>query len=141
MWQQLFLGIIGLCGGIIVAGGVVGLMICLSIIPRYAGITHTAGQLLLYEDSMLLGSVLGNVFWLYRMTLPLGRLFLIFYGLFSGMFLGGWILALEELADILPIFSRRIKLKEGIPQVIVSIALGKTIGCYLYYYLGLSFSR
>ena len=35
---------LGFCAGIIVAGGVSGLLIGLSIVPRYAGITHTADQ-------------------------------------------------------------------------------------------------
>ena len=42
MLQQLILCFIGFCAGIIVAGGVSGLLIGLSIVPRYAGITHTA---------------------------------------------------------------------------------------------------
>ena len=50
MWQQIFLIFVGLSSGIIIAGGVVGLMIGLSIVPRYAGITHTADHMLLYED-------------------------------------------------------------------------------------------
>ena len=45
MLQQLILCFIGFCAGIIVAGGVSGLLIGLSIVPRYAGITHTAEQL------------------------------------------------------------------------------------------------
>ena len=34
MWQQIFLIFVGLSSGIIIAGGVVGLMIGLSIVPR-----------------------------------------------------------------------------------------------------------
>lgn len=54
MLQQLILCFIGFCAGIIVAGGVSGLLIGLSIVPRYAGITHTADQIFLYEDLTLL---------------------------------------------------------------------------------------
>ena len=50
MLQQLILCFIGFCAGIIVAGGVSGLLIGLSIVPRYAGITHTAECIFLYED-------------------------------------------------------------------------------------------
>ena len=53
MWQQLFMGFLGLCAGIIVASGVAGLLIGLSIIPRYAGITRTADHVLLYELSLI----------------------------------------------------------------------------------------
>ena len=48
MWNQLLLIMIGFSAGIIIAGGEVGLLIGLSIIPRYAGITHTGKHILLY---------------------------------------------------------------------------------------------
>lgn len=108
MWQQIFLGFLGLCSGIIIAGGAVGLMIGLSIVPRYAGITRTADSVLLYEDMTLLGFVFGNVFCLFHFSLPLGIPFLIVYGVFSGIFLGSWILALAEVASVFPVFFRRI---------------------------------
>ena len=77
--------------GIIIAGGVVGLLIGLSIVPRYAGITHTGKHILLYEDITLLGIVCGNLFFLYGWHIPGGTFTLLLYGLFSGIFLGGWI--------------------------------------------------
>ena len=94
MLQQIFLSIVGFCSGIIIAGGVVGLLIGLSIVPRYAGITHTGKHILLYEDITLLGIVCGNLFFLYGWHIPGGTFALLLYGLFSGIFLGGWIMAL-----------------------------------------------
>ena len=136
MWQQIFLGFLGLCAGVIVAGGLVGLLIGLSIVPRHAGITHTSDHILLYEDVSLLGTVLGNLYFLFRFPIPLGKPFLILYGTFSGIFLGGWILALAEMADVFPIFSRRIRLTEGMPVIIIAVALGKLLGSMLFYYYG-----
>ena len=136
MWQQIFLGFVGFCAGVIIAGGVTGLLIGLSIVPRYAGITHTARHILLYEDVTLLGTVLGNIFYLYSLPLPMGWPFLALYGLFSGIFLGGWIMALAEIADVFPIFTRRIRFTEGIPKVVIAMALGKTLGSLLYYFHG-----
>lgn len=78
MWQQIFLGLLGLCSGTIIASGVAGLLIGLSIIPRYAGITHTADHILLYEDMCFLGIFLGNLFCLFRFPLPLGTPFFTF---------------------------------------------------------------
>lgn len=136
MLQQIFLIILGVCSGIVIAGGVVGLMIGLSIIPRYAGITHTADRIMLYEDMTFLGISLGNLFYLLGTPLPLGTPFLIFYGLFAGIFLGSWILALAEIADVFPVFCRRLKLTEGMSFIIISIAAGKGIGCLLFYLFG-----
>lgn len=135
MLSLFFLIFIGLCSGVIIAGGLAGLMIGLSIVPRYAGITHTAKYILLYEDFTLLGTVSGIICFLFRLSLPFGQFFLSIFGFFSGFFLGGWILALAEMADVFPIFCRRIKFSEGLPKVIISIAIGKSIGSLIFYYL------
>ena len=74
MLQQVFLSIVGFCSGIIIAGGVVGLLIGLSIVPRYAGITHTGKHILLYEDITLLGIVCS--YWIYTYYLQLQSFFL-----------------------------------------------------------------
>ena len=134
MLQQIFLSIVGFCSGIIIAGGVVGLLIGLSIVPRYAGVTHTGKHILLYEDITLLGIVCGNLFFLYDWHIPGGTLFLILYGLFSGIFLGGWIMALAEMADVFPIFTRRIRFQKGLSIVVLCVALGKTTGSLIYYF-------
>lgn len=136
MWQQIILAFIGLSAGTIIAGGVVGLLIGLSITPRYAGITHTSDKMFLYEDVTLLGALFGNIFYLYKLSLPLGTPFLAVYGLFSGIFLGGWILALAEMADVFPIFSRRIRFSEGLPKVIICLALGKFTGSLFFFLKG-----
>ena len=96
MFQQVLLCFTGFCAGIIVAGGVSGLLIGLSIVPRYAGITHTANHIFLYEDMSLLGTVAGTIVTLFPVRIPLGPFFLAVCGVFFGIFLGGWILALAD---------------------------------------------
>ena len=136
MLQSFFLASFGICCGVIVAGGIVGLLTGLSIIPRYAEITHTSSHLLLYEDAALLGTVFGNALYLFRFPFPAGSPALLIMGLFFGIFLGSWILALAEILSVFPVFSRRIRLNGGFSFIIISIALGKTLGCLLFYYLG-----
>ena len=75
MFQQIFLVFLGLCSGVIIAGGLTGLLIGLSIVPRYAGITHTARYMLLYEDITLAGTVLGNLLYLFKWKISLGMPF------------------------------------------------------------------
>ena len=136
MPELFFLCFMGFCAGIIVAGGVSGLLIGLSIVPRYAGITHTAECIFLYEDMALLGTVAGTVIFLFHIPLSLGPWFLALCGVFFGIFLGGWILALAEIAKVFPVFIRRLKLTQGMSLVIISIAVGKSLGSLLYYAQG-----
>lgn len=138
MWQQIFLGFVGLASGLVIAGGLIGLLIGLSIVPRFAGITRTAQHVMLYEDATLLGAVLGNLFFLGQWKLPLGLPFLLVFGAASGIYLGFWVMALAEMANIFPIFARRIKFTQGLPFVILSVGMGKIAGSLLYYWRGLS---
>ena len=134
MLQQIFLSIVGFRTAIYIAVGVVVLLIVLSIVPRYAGLTPSGKHILLYEDITLLGIICGNLFFLYGWHIPGGTYTLLLYGLFSGIFLGGWIMALAEMADVFPIFSRRIKLTNGIRWVVIAVAFGKALGSLNYYY-------
>ena len=134
MWYgQVLAAVTGLCGGAIAATALAAFIIGLGIIPRYAGITHTAQHLLLYEDCLILGSIVGNVVSVYGMDLPLGRWGLLFTGLFFGIFLGSWIIALGEVVNAFAIAARHLGLKEGAGLIILSIAFGKTLGSLLQF--------
>ena len=111
MWiRQAFLGLTGFCCGMAVAGGLFALLIALGIISRMAGKTHTAKYIWYYEDATTLGGVLGNLLSIYQFPIPAGTAGLIFCGLFAGIYTGAWSMALTEIVDVIPIFSRRIGL-------------------------------
>ncbi len=135
MAVQILLGVIGISSGCIVAGGVIALIIGLGIITRYAGISHTAIHVNLYEDSILLGAVAGNLLTVYRISLQIGGIGAALMGTFFGIFVGGWILALAEIINIFPVFRRRVGIVKGIPLLVLTIAAGKIAGSLIYFYL------
>ncbi len=132
-WLLVFLG---LSFGGIVASGVVALIISLGVIPRYAAITRTAKRIRLYEDCSVLGAFVGNLFYLYQGSLPLGLWAVILFGLASGFFLGGWIVALGEVVNIYAILIRRLGLTWGLSLLILAMAVGKTLGSLLFFLKG-----
>lgn len=129
-----FLGMLGLCAGLTVSSGVAGLILGLSILPRYAGITRTARHILLYEDCTILGVILGNACLVFGWRIPVGAAGLAVYGLFAGIFMGSWILALAEMAKVFPVLAARVRLKQGMPWIIVSVAAGKLLGALYAFY-------
>ena len=133
-WMQLLLGIIGFGAGVGAAGGLFSFIIGLGVVSDFADRTHTGDKILLYEESTALGGILGNLFFLYRIHIPFGRVLLPVFGLFSGMFVGCWSMALAEILNIFSIFIRRVKLLKAIPYLIAGMAFGKGIGSLLYYY-------
>lgn len=135
MWiRQVFLGLLGLSSGLAVAGGLFALLIALGVISRMAGKTHTAKYIFFYEDAAAIGGILGNLFSVYQFPVPVGMVGVVSYGLFAGIYTGAWSMALTEIVDVVPIFSRRIRLKKGMPWIILCMALGRTFGALIFYY-------
>ena len=148
--KQILLGVFGLAGGLGVAGGVFTTLIAVGLIPRFAGKTHTAKHIFLYEEMVVCGTILGGLISVFFPFLDLvglaGRIqvlkevypymavaILIIYGLFAGIFVGCLALAIAEMLDSIPIFSRRMKFRHGVGVVILCMAIGKTVGSLIYF--------
>lgn len=128
-------GVIGFAAGFIVAGGEVALMVGLGIITRFIGITHTAKRISLYEDAILLGAISGTLVTVFDVRIPIGSWFLGAGGLFMGIFVGGWIMALAEVINVFPVYLRRLGIVQGLSWIIISTAVGKLIGSLLHFYM------
>ena len=120
--------VIGFAGGCIVAGGIYAFITLLKIIQRLSTCTGTVKYSLFFEDCVIAGAIIGNLFYVFQWRLPLTPLFLVVYGSFSGIFVGCLAIALAEVIDVIPAFARRIRLKVGISFLIICTAIGKAVG-------------
>ncbi len=142
--------IMGAGAGLLSAAGVFTVLLAIGLVPRFAGKTHTAKYILLYEEMIVLGAITGcivsifpsycqfagvlqdafpqaQVLWQWA-----GVLGQVVVGTFSGIFVGSLALAIAEMLDSIPIFARRVSLRHGIGIVILSMAIGKICGSLLY---------
>ena len=139
MGGKLLLGIVGLSAGVIVAGGLFSFIVGLGVISDFADRTHTGEHILLYEDSVALGGMLGNLIWMYDISLLesvagfLGEGVALVFGLLAGIFVGCWAMALAEMLDVFPIFIRRFKVIKYVPHMILAVAVGKGIGAIVFF--------
>ena len=132
MWaEQIVLGLIGLSSGVAVAGGLFAFIVELGVVADLADRTHTAENLLLYEDSIALGGILGNALFCFQIS---AGFVLPFFGGLSGIFVGCWAMALAEILNVFPIFIRRVKLVRYIKWFIIGIALGKGFGACIAFF-------
>ena len=135
MWAvQILMAVIGLSAGMVVAGGLFSFISGLGVISDFADRTHTGEYIMLYEDSVALGGILGNLFFIYQIEIPYGAWIVPVFGLFGGIFVGCWSMALAEILDVFPIFVRRVKLLRGIQYVILGVALGKGLSAFLFFF-------
>lgn len=149
--EQIFLAFLGFSFGMIVSGGVFTVFVTVGLVPRFAGKTHTGKYILRYEDCICAGAVFGCVMSVFSKWLQLGIFIekiqwipfelwkiigsagLSIFGVFAGMFIGCFAIAIAEMLNTMPIFTRRVGLGEGIGVAILSIAAGKTVGSLIYF--------
>lgn len=151
VFEWLFLAILGMSFGILAAAGVFTVLVAVGLVPRFAGKTHTAKKVLLYEEMVIFGTLAGGLisvfpeysqfgaFW--QQHFPgqvqlwngIGMATQGIFGLFAGMFVGCLALAIAEMLDSIPIFTRRISFRHGIGLAILSVAIGKLCGSLFYF--------
>ena len=132
--KNICLALLGFSAGITAAGGLFSFIIGLGVISDFADRTHTGEQVMLYEDAVAAGGSLGAVISVYHPAVPFAGCLLPVMGLFGGIFVGCWAMALTEMLDLFPIFIRRIRMVRGIAAVMIGIAFGKGLGALLFFW-------
>lgn len=136
MWtDNLILSFLGLSTGLGISAGLFAFLVALGVISEFADRTHTGKYVLVYEDFIILGGILGNLIWVFDISLAHIPWILPVFGLFSGIFVGCWSMALADILNIFPIFIRRAKITSGISILVISMALGKSLGALLYFFM------
>lgn len=149
--KYLFLIISGLSFGTLSSAGVFTVLVAVGLIPRFAGKTHTGNKVILYEEMVVLGTIIGGFVSLFERYCHFGEYFeklgvsaqiinvvgtgiVILYGLAGGMFVGCLALAIAEMLDSIPIFARRVGFRHGLGVAVCSMAAGKLAGSIFYYF-------
>ena len=135
MWAgQIFLGILGMSAGVVVAGGLFSFIVELGVISDFADRTHTANRILLYEDAVSAGAILGNVFQIFGLEFPDSPYCWHFRTICLGFLSAAWSMALAEILNVFPIFMRRARIVRYAAVCILMLALGKGIGAGLFFW-------
>lgn len=140
MWTNslitsLILIFIGLASGTAIAAGIFALITKIGVITQIARKSKTAAYVTIYETAVFVGGVTGTILTIFHFQFSIPTIFMGIAGLCYGIFLGCLSTALAETLDVTAIFTRRLKLHIGIPFIVLSMALGKSLGSLLYYIL------
>lgn len=149
--KEIILAVLGFCFGMLTAGGVFTVLIGVGLMPRFAGKTHTARYEILYEEFIIYGTIIGCLFSVFDFPYKIGEYLnrycsdivytviaygmIVVIGVFSGIFVGCLALAIAEMIDSIPTFTRRIGFRHGLGIVILVIAIGKLCGSLIYFFM------
>lgn len=121
----------GLLFGTAAAAGAFALVTSIGVVPRMAGKTATAAHISLYENILIAGAIMGNIFSAFELVgFPVGAWILVMAGVGTGFFIGSFATALAEVLQVFPILFRRVGLKEGLNIGILFFAAGKVMGAW-----------
>lgn len=135
MWiRELFLVVLGIASGTGIASALFALIVKLGILTRLAAWTKTTDNMKIYENCILLGASAGNIVTLYEFPLLAGYVAQLIPGLFFGIYIGCFYMALAESLHAVPVLMRRMNIKKGAGCILLCMALGKAAGA-LYYFL------
>lgn len=137
--KQIFLAFLGTAIGGVVSGAVFAFIISIGVIQRMVQKTKTASKVLIYEDTVLLGGILGTLMSVFsipvhRFIFGMGPVGLLLFGSFAGIYVGCLAVSLVEVLNTIPIITRRIHMSHGIRWILVCMAIGKMLGSLLYFY-------
>lgn len=152
MFKLIFLGVCGTCFGVLTAAGVFTVLSAVSLVPRFVGKTHSAKAIWLYENMIICGTTVGGLYSVFADILDIGGFavntlhipesvwkyiawsILATVGLFGGVMVGCLALAIAEMLDSIPIFTRRVSFRHGLGIVILCVAVAKMLGSFFYFY-------
>jgi stage V sporulation protein AB len=132
-FADIILVIIGFGSGIVVASAVFAFITAIGVVPRLAQKTRTPMYCRIYESAISLGGILGTIAGFAQVRLAGGAIVIAVISLFIGIFYGSLAMSLAEVLDVIPILTRRGKIKKGIFFFVIAIAAGKLAGSLMYF--------
>jgi stage V sporulation protein AB len=125
---DLLLGMIGLAGGFAVGSAFVALLIVLDLIPRLVQLTRAYRRAGVFESGILAGALYWSCADLFDWSFRLPAFALLLPSVFQGLFVGMFGAALTEVLNVIPILSKRLRLKPYLFSLLMAMVLGKVTG-------------
>lgn len=126
--------ILGLSNGLVVGAAFAGFISMLDIIPRLVQISRTFEYRILYQNAFSMGVLAFTIIYLFDLNVELNNIVVAILGLIFGTFIGIFSSALAEVLNVIPVLSKKLKIKDELKIIIYALLFGKIAGS-LYYWL------
>ena len=126
--------IAGFSGGVVAGGAFAAVMALIKVIPRLVSLTESHEQLHLYESLFIGGAFIFTIAYFLNIYIVTNIILVGILGLIFGTYLGIFNAALAETLNVLPIISKKLKLKKNLKIIFYSLVIGKVLGS-IYYFL------
>lgn len=132
--KQILLVLISISGGVVVGGALAAFITLLNIIERLVQLTESEKNIKLYEWVFTIGSFIAILIYFSDISFVFPSVLVVTIALIVGIFTGLFSSALAEVLNVIPLVSKKLKIKGELKYIIYSIMLGKVMGS-LYFWI------
>lgn len=136
MFKNILIATIALGGGIVAGGALAAFITLIKLVPRLVQITETEEYIKLYENTFAAGSIIFTILYFVDSHLGLPNIVAIMVGIIMGSFIGLFSSALAEVLNVIPVLSKKFKIKNELRYIIYALLFGKVFGSiyfWIYY--------
>lgn len=120
-------------GGVLVGGAYAAFVTLIKVFPRLLQFTETHKYHTFYKYVFIFSSLIFTLVYFFDFNIKIGLVGTVFAGLFAGIFLGVFSSALAETLNVIPVISKKFKIKKKLEIVFISLILGKVCGAFYYF--------
>jgi len=133
--KYLLLILIAFGGGVTVGTATAAFITILQIVPRLTQITNTRNKIILYQVTIIVSFIFAIVVYFGDFPLNLPKFITVPIGFIFGIFIGLLSSALAEVLNVIPILSKKLKIKDSLKYIIWALTGGKVAGALTYWLL------
>lgn len=134
MMKNVLLIVVAFGGGVTVGSAAAAFLALLEVIPRLMQISDTRDYIKLYQGVLTFGFVLFTLIYFSSFHLNFSKYVAIPIGFLYGIFIGIFSSALAEVLNVIPVLSKKLKLRDYLIYVIYTLMAGKVIGSLFYWF-------
>ncbi len=120
--------------GITVASAILAFLSVIGLLPRFISKSKTTKKIISYENIIVVAGFISAVIYCFNINFNFGKIIMWYYMFFLGIFIGSLAVCLTEIIDVIPIVIRFTNIKGKIKYIILTIAIGKSLGAFIFYY-------
>ena len=133
--RQILLVLISISGGLVVGGALAAFITLLNLMGRLVQLSESKKHVKLYEWTFSIGAFIFVVLYFSNFNFGMPKVVTILVSAIMGIFIGLFSSALAEVLNVMPLISKKLKVKKELKYVVYSLMLGKVIGSLYFWTL------
>lgn len=133
--RSIILIIIAFGGGTVVGGAFAAFITLIQLFPRLLQVSESSQYIKILQNVFIIGAIAFLSLYFSDVYFKINTFIIMLLGLVFGTFIGLFSSALAEVLNVIPILSKKLKIKRQFKYIIYSLLAGKVLGSIYFWTL------